>query len=413
MLTAGMAAGAQDSITLVDCHQLAVENAPRLLDRQVLREMGELNLKQAGAMWYPNLEINGKVSYQSDVVEVALTDPTIPVSFPKVPHDQYGLNLDLKQTLYDGGLTRSKKSLEEARTAADLQQVEVDLHQLKNRVNQYFFGILLLQENLRNLDIHRATLDSRKSAVATAVREGAMLPSEMQVIEVEILRIRQSEVEVKARRKAFLEALNILCGTSYADSDVFVLPRSGLAEDKGLNRPEYVLFDLKEASLEAGKELISKKRMPVLFAFGQTGYGNPGYNMLSSQWDFYYMVGAGLTWNLWDWNTTNREREKVEKQQQVLLNKRGAFDREIQTKLVQEKAKIDQYRESRDLEEQMLELRESITKTAAASLENGTITATDYITELNKESLVRISLTSHEILLNQAITNYLTIQGNL
>jgi len=291
--------------------------------------------------------------------------------------------------------------------------VEVDLHQLKTRVNQFYFGILQLQENQRNLELHKATLLTRKSAVESAVEAGAMLPAEKKVIEVEILRIRQSEVEIEARRQALLDVLNILCGTNFPRDAVFLLPRPVLEEDQGLHRPEFALFDLREAALEAGKEMIARNRMPVLYAFGQTGYGNPGYNMLSSEWDFYYMVGAGLKWNIWDWSTTRREKQKVEQQQAVLLNKRSTFNQEIRTMLVQERAKIEQYRQTRDLEEQMLRLREEITRSAATSLENGTITATDYITELNKESLVRISLSSHEILLNQAITNYLTIQGNL
>jgi hypothetical protein len=158
---------------------------------------------------------------------------------------------------------------------------------------------------------------------------------------------------------------------------------------------------------------VGKKRMPVLYAYGQTGYGKPGYNMMSGEWDFYYMVGAGLKWNLWDWNSTSREKQVIANQQQMLQNQRATFDKEIGSKLVQEEARIEQYRETMELEVQVLHLQEEIAANAATKLSNGTITATEYITELNKESLARISLSTHEILLKQSITNYLTIQGNL
>ena len=179
------------------------------------------------------------------------------------------------------------------------------------------------------------------------------------------------------------------------------------------NRPEFKLFDLKDASLEAGKELTGRKRMPVLYAFGQTGYGKPGYNMMSETWDFYYMVGAGIKWNIWDWNATGHEKQVIENQQMILKNQKATFTRELSSQLVQEEAKIEQYRKSMELEEQVLELQGEISENAASRLSNGTITATDYVTELNKESLARNKLATQRIRLTQSITNYLTIQGNL
>ena len=404
---------AQDTITLEDCHRLAAENAPRLADRENIRQIGDLKTDEAKSGWYPVMDLNGKLSYQSDVVTVALTDATIPVSFPEVPHDQYGLNLDIRQTLFDGGMSRQKRRYEQARTAADLQEVEVDLYGLKSRVNQYYFAILVLQENLRNLEIHMETLTARLETVKTAVEEGILLETELRVIEVEMLRIQQSVIDAGTRKKSFLDALNLLCGTSYPEVTVLILPGPAEYSREKVNRPEQRLFELKDASLEAGKQLISSKRMPVVYAFGQTGYGKPGYNMLSGEWDFYYMLGAGLTWNIWDWNSTGRDKEVIVRQQQMLQNQREAFDREIESLMVMEEAKIERYRESMVLEEQVLEMRTEISRNAATQLANGTITATDYITELNKESLARISLATQGILLCQSITNYLTIQGNL
>ncbi|MCP4313925.1 MAG: TolC family protein [Bacteroidetes bacterium] len=404
---------AQDSITLFECHTMAVENAPRLADRELIEQIGELRTEQAKTNWYPTLDFNGKLSYQSDVVTVALTDPSIPVDFPEVPHDQYGLNLDIRQNIYDGGMTKQKKQFEEAKTAADLQQVEVDLYSLKSWVNQYYFSILVLQENRLNLGIHMVNLETRQESMRTAIENGILLEVEMRVIEVEVLKIRQSMLEVESSKQACISALNILCGTDLRVDTQLQLPlQRGLPEEQ-INRPEYTLFDLKDASLEAGKELTGRKRMPVLYAFGQAGYGKPGYNMMSGEWDSYYMVGAGFKWNIWDWNTTGQEKKVIQNQQMMLKNQRDTFTKEISSRLVQEEAKIEQYRYTMELDEQVLDLQREISKHAATKLSNGTITATDYITELNKESLARNKLATHRIMLAQSITNYLTIQGNL
>ncbi len=404
---------AQETITLFELHSQAIENAPRLADREHIQQIGALKTDQAKTNWYPSLDLNGKLSYQSDVVTVALTDPGIPVTFPQVPHDQYGLNLDVRQNLYDGGITRQVKQLEEAKTAADLAQVEVDLYGLKERVNLYYFTILELQASRLNLGIHMENLAARQETMRTAIDNGTLLEADMKVIEVEVLKIKQAILEVDSRKQALISALNVLCGTTLGSDTELQLPNLDGYSMEEIKRPEYTLFELKDASLEAGKELNGRKRMPVLYAFGQTGYGKPGYNLMSETWDFYYMVGAGLRWNIWDWNATGHEKQVIENQQMILKNQKASFTKEVSSRLVQEEAKIEQYRQSMELEKQVLDLQGEISQNAATKLANGTITATDYITELNKESLSRNNLSTQEVRLTQSITNYLTIQGNL
>jgi outer membrane protein TolC len=404
---------AQESPTLFDCQRMARENAPRLGDLDVIQKMGETKIDQAGTSWYPSLDLNGKLSYQSDVVTVALTDPSIPVEFPQVPHDQYGLNLDISQNLFDGGISTGMKNYEEALMAADLQQVEVDLYGLKGKVNQYYFAVLVLQENLHNLEIHLENLQARKKVVQTAVSHGTLLETELHVIEVERLKVMKSMIEVESRRKSYMATLKVLCGEDMNEGAILENPHFEAIEHTGLARPEYRLFDLRHESMEAGKELVGKKRMPLLYAFGQTGYGKPGYNMLSETWDHYYMLGAGLKWNIWDWNKSSREKQLIGYQQQILQTQRASFDKEIESLLVQEEAKIEQYRLTMDLDQQVLELQKQISEQAAVQLDNGTMTATNYVIELNKESLARITLATHRVMLMQSMANYLTLQGNL
>ncbi len=406
-------AWAQNTFTLTQIHQLALENAPRKGDKELIRQMGDLKVDQVETTWYPSMSLNGKISYQSDVVTVTLSDPTIPVEFPQIPHDQYGLNLDLTQNLYDGGIAKSKKSYEEARTEADLQKVEVDLYGLKGKVNGYFFAILVLQENKANLEIHLENLEAREESMRTAIANGTLLESELKVLEVEQLKVKQSMMEVDSRTNSYLDALRVLCGETLAGPVVLEAPQFKEYKVGKMARPEHRLFDLKHASMEAGKELVGKKRMPVLYAFGQTGYGKPGYNMMNPEWDYYYMVGAGLKWKLWDWSHSKNEKQVIGYQQEVLQNQRASFDKELESLLVQEEARIEQYRQSMEMEEQVVVLQEEISAFAALKLANGTITATEYVIELNKESLARNRLANHQVQLMQAMANYLTIQGNL
>ena len=189
-------------------------------------------------------------------------------------------------------------------------------------------------------------LKARKESMRTAIEHGILLEAEMSVVEVEILKIRQRILEVDSGKKALMDALNILCGSNLAQDTRLQVPQLEAVSADQLNRPEYILFDLKDASLEAGKELTGRKRMPVLYAFGQAGYGKPGYNMMSGEWDTYYMVGAGFKWNIWDWNTTGQEKQVIQKQQMMLQNQRETFTKEISSKLVQAEAEIARYRQT-------------------------------------------------------------------
>ena len=403
----------QSSLSLFECQEMARENAPRLKDMNIIQQMGEAKVDQAGSSWYPSLDLNGKLSYQSDVVTVALTDPSIPAEFPEVPHDQYGLNLDISQNLYDGGISKGMKDYELALMAADLQQVEVDLYKVKGKVNQFYFAILLLQENRKSLEIHLENLQARFEAVHTAVDNGTLLETELDVIEVEKLKVKQSLIEVDSRKRSYAGALALLCGKRIDENVVLEYPDFDAPVNNAVLRPELRLFELKDKSMEAGKELAGKKRMPVLYAFGQAGYGKPGYNMLSGEWDTYYMVGAGLKWKIWDWNKTSREKQLIGYQQQILQNQRTSFDREIESLMVQEEARIEQYRKTMEVDEQVLKLQKKISEQAAVKLDHGTMTATDFVTELNKESIARNTLATHQVMLMQSIANYLNIQGNL
>ncbi len=159
----------QDTLTLFECHKKAVEHAPRMQDKERIRQIGSLKIANAEAGWLPSMILSGKASYQSDVVTLSLEDSPVPIAFPEVPHDQYGLNLDISQTLYDGGMIQRKRTYEMAAADADLQQVEVDLHGLKEQVNNLFFSILLVQENLNNLDIHIDNLNTRREVMEAGI----------------------------------------------------------------------------------------------------------------------------------------------------------------------------------------------------------------------------------------------------
>ena len=363
--------------------------------------------------WYPQLMLNGKASYQSDVVSIEMSDPSLPFSFPDMPHEQFGLNLDVQQTIYDGGMSKQKRQYEQAITASEIQRVDVDIYGLKEQVTGIYFSVLVLQENRGNLEIAMKNLKAREEMLASAVANGIAMESDLNVLKVEVLKILQSFSELDAAKQGAIKMLSIFMGRDLTRHTILEQPYMELAPGDDIKRPELELFNLQSATLEAGKELASSKRLPLVYAYGQAGVGMPGYNMLNDEVDSYYMVGAGLKWNIWDWNKTKREKQILEKRKLMIENSKETFSMNIQAGMDREYENMEHFSNVLKLDDKMLEMRMDITKNAASKLDNGTISATDYVLELNEESLTRIKRSTHKLQLMKAIANYNLLKGTL
>ncbi|MCF8346790.1 MAG: TolC family protein, partial [Bacteroidales bacterium] len=403
----------QDTLTLSGCLDGVMQYAPRRGDRELIGEQGRLKVDNVKTFRYPELTLNGKISYQSDVVSIEIDQPGMTFTFPEMPHEQYGLNLDIRQTIYDGGLTRQKQVYERAATAAAMQQVDVDLYALRDQAAQLYFSILLMQETRNNLEIVLENLQSREKILLAAVTHGVAEKSDLEVIHVEILKTLQSISETDAGRSGLLERLGVFLGSEVNDDVVLLRPYLEMEVSDRLERPEIEWFELQSDMIDAGKELTAVQRMPRLFAFGQAGMGKPGYNLLNDGLDSYYMVGAGIQWQVWDWNSVKREKQIMELKKQVIHHSRETFAMNVRAGMKQQVKALDYLKKTVSLDDRILEMRIGITANAAAKMENGVITATEYLQVLNEEKQVRIRRSTHQLQMLKAMANYQILNGTL
>jgi outer membrane protein TolC len=404
---------AQDTLVYEDCLEQAVENSPRLLDKEIIDDQGRLIQENLANNWLPDMTVNGKFSYQSDVVSLDFDIPGMSLTLPEMPHSQYALNLDVRQTIYDGGMTKRRKQYEASTTALQIQQVDVDIHALKSSITEIYFSALQLQENRNTLEIILDNLKSREKVMESALRNGILEEADLQLIQVEILKILQSLSEIDAKKLGLLQMLSIYTGEEHSSDTYLSTPYMEMIDNEGFNRPEFHVLDMQAEVLEAGKLLHSASRLPIVYAFGQAGFGMPGYNMLNDAFDTYYMVGAGLQWKIWDWNKSKREKQILEKKRDVLENTRSNLSMNLEAQLLNQTEQMEHLENALSLDDKMLKIRLDITKNANSKLDNGVISATDYLIILNEESSTRIRKTSHKLQLLHALTSYNMIKGNL
>jgi len=401
-----------DTLTLDFCHQRAVAYYPLIKQKQLLAESSGLKNENADKNYLPQFDVNGRATYQSDVTKVPISFPG--VSIPTPDKDVYDLYLGLNQLIWDGGITREQKNIENADLLVNQQQVEVELYKVKERVNGLFYKILLFKTNKEALLINRQNVVEKLKELTSGIENGMVLQSNGDVLQAQILQIDQSIIEIDAETGATYKMLGQMLEMEIPVSTVLLLPDPAVEVQSFINqRPEYLLLDLQKNKLEISKNLISANTLPKFSGFGKLGYGKPGLNMLSTDFDSYYMVGVGLSWDIINWNKPKNQKKLLDLQQGIVETQKEALDLNVKIQVEDDLAQIEKINALIANDENLIILREKITKTASSQLDNGIITSTQYLDELNKATRARLDLETHRIQLSFAKINYLKTIGKL
>jgi outer membrane protein TolC len=409
----GLSAWAQESVTLEICHAKALENYPLARQKELLPETHDLKIKNLNKNYMPQMNVNGQAHYQSDVTKTPIQN--IPgINIPTVEKDWYKITLDVNQTIYDGSNTSRQKDLEDISLEIDKKGLDIELYKLKERINQVYFNVLLLKERNKILGLHRTNLAAKLKDVESGVRNGTLLSSNEDVLKAEVIKAEQAIAEVKISLNAAIGILNEFTSFTLNEVTAFMLPEVTVNLDTYTNnRPEYFLYSLQQEKLTTSKKLTGTSLLPRFSAFGQAGYGRPGYDMLNVNFDDFYMIGARLTWKPWDWNLSRKQKEVLNIQNEIINSQKETFDKNVKIDLENKIAEIRKAEELISRDAELIQLREKITKSVSSQLDNGVITSSQYLTEINAEASARLDLESHKIQLVKAKLDYQAALGNL
>ena len=400
---------AQSEIHLDSCYVWARNNYPNLKQSELWQEFTSLKQQNLAKNNMPRVTLNGQATYQSAVTQLPIS--IAGVNIPTVSKDRYNAYAELQQNIWDGGLTQSNKALEDAILKSRLSELEVELYKLKEQVAQAFFTILITAKQTAVIQAQIKTINERLKMVNSAIKNGAMEKSDALVLQAEILHLEQSKVELAAAKNAAVQMLSILTGEKLSENSNYAFTPIPAVINADLLRPEIDFFASQHDQLDRQKTALSKNRNPKLFGFGKVGYGKPGLNVLLDEFKGYYLLGVGVSWNAFDWKTTSREKQVLQVQQEMLRSQEATFRQSIQLLLAQQNAQISKLRTMLENDKKMVALRTDITQSAASKLENETITTSDYIQELQAETVARQNLELHKIQLNQAWEKYHLIKG--
>lgn len=404
-------ASAQESLLLDSCYSAAQKHYPKLRNSDLWKEIKNLRVENIKSTNRPQVTLKGTASYQSDVTKLPITLPGI--NIPSVTNDRYNLYAEMQQTLWDGGINRANQLLEEHILQTQLSSLEVELYQLKEQVAHTFFTAIIARQQRSVLQEQQEALKARLQQLEAAYKHGLVEESAPLVLQAEITRLDQQIRELNTARTAALNMLAVLTGKEIREPILLQykdIPGEIINE---IARPELKLFETQQQQLHQQKELLTAARRPHLFAFGQVGYGKPGLNMLENVFKGYYLVGAGLSWKVFDWKTTTNKKRMLQLQQQMIQHQEKTFRQNIELLLTRQEQNIIKFQALLADDEKIVQLRQKITKAAASKLENQLITASDYIAEVQAETIAKINREIHLTQLREAQERYRFISGNL
>ena len=422
-LTASIAltltAQAQAILSLEDCYRLTRENYPTIKKLDLVAKTEGYTLANANRAYLPQLSILGQATYQSEVTDLSKTIvgalPLPPnVFLPTIDKEQYKVVGEVSQLLYGGGTIHSQKAVAKAQSAVQAQAVETQLYTLKERVSNLYFGVLLIDAQLSQNRLNIETLESQLKKAEVALKNGTTLPSNVDELKAEILRVRMQTTEYEATQATYLQMLSTFIGKELTNASQLAQP-APQSQSQTLStdifRPELKGFQLQESLLKAQEKQLNSEYIPKLSAFFQGGYGRPTLNMLSNQADFYYITGLRLQWNLSPLYNLSSKRHILRLNRESIATDRQAFLLNTKLELTQQSEQLKKLQKLIEQDEASVTLRHSVAKSAEVQLDNGVITTHEYLQKVNAWHLAQQTLILHQIQLLQAQENQKLITG--
>ncbi|MEI6349051.1 MAG: TolC family protein [Bacteroidota bacterium] len=398
-------------IMLKECFLEAEKNYPLLIQQDLWQQSFAETNSILDKNWLPQVDLNAQATYQSDVTVVSIPFPNINIPTPE--KDQYKATLDIKQLIWDGGSIGKEKGVKKIENNIEKQKISIDLFKLKERIAQIYFRVLLTDESINLTKMMIEDLNTRLKTIESGIKNGVVLQSSADRLKVEILRQQQRITELQTDRNTNVTALNTLLGTNYASEAKLIIPEIAITITNIQLRPELQLYELQQQQFSAKMKTVSTKNLPKLSAFAQGGYGRPGLNMFDLDFQFFYIAGLRLNWSLWNWNNGSNEKKMYSIAGQLVDKQKEIFARNTNLQLQQQQAEMTKAETLLKTDDEIITIQTSLKVTASKQFENGTISANDYLNELNAELISKLNKKIHEIQLVMSKINYQFATGNI
>lgn len=387
--------------TLEECQSAAEQNYPLIRQYGLIEKTTDLTVANIQKGWLPQISASAQATYQSDVVsfpdEMQALYQKMGISMEGLKKDQYRVGVDVSQTIYDGGAISSQKAIAREQGKVQSAQTEVNLYNVRKRVNEMYFSLLLLDDQIQlNRDL-QMLLSGNEQKLASLVKGGTAAECDLQSVRAERLNVVQQMTSLESQKRMLQSMLSTFCGIEVKNVRKPVVTE---VSDTN-NRPEMRLFDAQLNLANAQEKALDAALMPKLGLFAQGYYGYPGLNMfedmMSHKWSLNGIVGARLTWNIGALYTHRNDKAKIQLQRDLTESNRDVFLFNNRLEQIQQNENISRYKKLMADDEEIISLRSAVRKAAESKLSHGIIDVNDLVREINQENAAKVQQSMHEI----------------
>lgn len=387
--------------TLEECQLAAEKNYPLIQQMDLIRQTTDLTVQNIQKGWLPQVSATAQATYQSAVTafpdQMQSMYQQMGINMQGLKKDQYRVGIDVQQTVYDGGAIKNQKEVIRQQGNVEAAQNEVNLYNVRKRVNEMYFALLLLDDQIQlNRDLQEL-LNGNEKKLSSMFKNGTAAESDYQNIKAERLNVIQQLTNLQSQRQTMARMLSVFCGMEITNP---VKPKA-VNLTQGNNRPELRLIDAQIRLVDAQEKALNSALMPRFGVFAQGFYGYPGYNvfedMMHRQWSLNGMIGARLSWNIGALYTRKNDKAKLNVQRSMFNVQRDVFLFNNNLEKIQQSESIDRYRRLMADDEAIITLRSQVRKAAESKLRHGIIDVNDLLREINAENTARVQQSMHEI----------------
>ena len=388
--------------TLEECQQAAERNYPLIQQYGLIEKTTELTMANIQKGWLPQISASAQATLQSDVTafpdQIMKVYQQMGIDMQGLRKDQYRVGIDIQQTVFDGGTIRSQKEIAREQGMVQAAQNEVNLYNVRKRVNEMYFGLLLIDEQMvLNKDLQELLAQS-ENKLASMVKNGTAAESDYQNVKAERLNVIQQMTGLQSQRSALVRMLSAFCGIEVKE---VVKPAAETSLQTSGLRPELKAINAQLRLADAQEKALDAALMPKFGVFAQGFYGYPGYNMfedmMSRKFSLNGMIGARLSWNIGALYTRKKDKAKLNIQRSMFNVQRETFLFNNNLEQIQQNENIERYKKLMTDDEEIISLRSSIRKAAESKLSHGIIDVNDLVKEITNENAAKVQQRVHEI----------------
>lgn len=388
------------TITLNEIQTLAEANYPAVAKYNIIEKTKAYSIANANKAFLPQGTLSTQASWQSDVTHIEMDLPSgmPPIDIPIPDKDQYRVVAEVNQIIWDGGNISSQKKSITANAELENKKLDSEVYALRERVNNLYFGILLIKSNLKQHEILEKELKRNYNNVESYVANGLANQADLSVVKVEQLKAQQQYIQLESTLDAYIQMLSVIVGQPLSKEMDFVKPSAGNELISPIiNRPELQIFAAQEQVIDAQNMMLKAKNRPKLLAFAQGGVGKPGLNMFENQFSPYFLGGIRLSWNIGNLYRYGNDKKKIELQKAMVKTQKETFEYGLYIQVPQQLTEIEKYKKTMQSDNEIIHHQKMIREAAEVKVENGTMTVSDLMKEINSEEAAMRAKTLHEI----------------